>query len=140
MSLAGPLSNFVLVLVSALLIRLGMMAGVFAAPAEPVLVEVAVGTGSDFWANAAMGISILFSLNLILGILNLFPLPPLDGSGAITLLMRRETAAKFRHVVRQPGLSLFGLLAVWYLFWPVFKPIWLFALNLLYPGQNYQPV
>ena len=55
----------------------------------------------------------------MLALLNLLPLPPLDGSGAVTLLMNEDTAARFRRFVRNPAFTWIGLLIAWKLFGPI---------------------
>ncbi|HEV2736099.1 MAG TPA: hypothetical protein VGV85_14725, partial [Longimicrobiaceae bacterium] len=39
------------------------------------------------WASLGTVPSVLFSLDLLLAVFNLLPLPPLDGSGALPLFM-----------------------------------------------------
>src|SRR5271154_3814671 len=66
MALAGPATNFILMLIAVLAIH--------------------VANGLNFVEPSgflAMTLSFLFSLNLLLGIFNLLPAPPLDGSTAI---------------------------------------------------------
>lgn len=41
-------------------------------------------------------LSVFFSLNLLLAVFNLLPLPPLDGSGALPLFMSPEAAEGVR--------------------------------------------
>jgi len=65
--IAGPLTNIILAIVFSISLRLGGAEGLFA----PVLYYGA-------------------SINLILAIFNLLPIPPLDGSRAVSVLMPRE--------------------------------------------------
>jgi Zn-dependent protease len=51
----------------------------------------------DASALAAL-ISTVFSMNLVLACLNIFPLPPLDGSAAIALLMNESTANRYQQM------------------------------------------
>jgi Zn-dependent protease len=67
--------------------------------------------------------------------LNLFPLPPLDGSGVLTYFMTHEGTAKYQHYARR--FSLLGLIIVWHIFWPIFSPIFAAAVSMLYPGVKY---
>ena len=84
-------------------------------------------------------VSILFSLNLILFIFNLFPLPPLDGSCLYTLVVDEKKAQRIMEFMHQPGLGIIGLLVAWKLFPYVIDPIQLLVLNyILYPGSQYQ--
>lgn len=78
-SLAGPAANFVIALVFALPIRLGL-----------------IGAG-DF------GFSILLQavvMNLVLGIFNLIPIPPLDGSKILASLVSDEMMHKILSLER----------------------------------------
>jgi Zn-dependent protease len=74
-----------------------------------------------------------FSLNLILGVFNLLPLPPLDGSTGLTLFLKEETATAYQDFIAQPMLGGMGLLLAWNIFAPLSRPLFLTALNLLYP-------
>ncbi len=76
-------------------------------------------------------------MNLILLILNLIPLPPLDGSAAITLLMKPEQIERYRQLINTPGLGIVGLVLAWHLFDPIFDIVFLATINCLYPGAGY---
>jgi hypothetical protein len=67
----------------------------------------------------------------------LLPLPPLDGSGAVQLLMGRESGLKFMEFANQPALGFIGIILAWNLFDYIFDPIHLLSINLLYPGLSY---
>jgi Zn-dependent protease len=138
MSLAGPGANLVLVLASGLAIRLGVAAGIFHAPEWIGMTQVVAAHGAGAAATLATLLSISFTLNLLLLVFNLIPLPPLDGSGAIGLLLPEEAARSLRRLLWvNPHLSLLGLLGAWFLIEPLFHPIHLLAVNLLYPGVRY---
>jgi len=84
-------------------------------------------------------LGVFFSMNLLLAALNLIPLPPLDGSAAIPLLLPAGAAARYQQFLfGNPALGLIGMLAAWQLFRFVFQPIFLIAVNLLYPGTAYR--
>jgi Zn-dependent protease len=135
MALAGPAANFSLMIVAAIGIRIGMLAGVFREPVSANFTHVtqAITPGAEF---AATLLSILFVLNLLLAAFNLIPVPPLDGSSAIMLLFSDEAALRYMQFTRQ-GFGFIGLFVAWYLFDKVFGYIFTFALNLLYPGAHY---
>lgn len=136
MALAGPAANLLLAVASGILIRAGVVFGWFApAPGRTLdaLVQVGGQTGGGL-ALAATFLSIFFLLNLILLTFNLLPLPPLDGSGAISLLLSDELALRYRHALRHPALALAGILIAWKIFWPIFTPVLVFAIWLVYPG------
>jgi Zn-dependent protease len=82
-------------------------------------------------------VSILFSLNLILLVFNLLPVPPLDGSEIITLFLGESTAQRYRDLMAQPTAQMIGLVLAWNLVGVVLNPVYATALNLLYPGSRY---
>jgi Zn-dependent protease len=137
MALAGPAANLLLVVVAGLLVRAGMALGLLLPPEVVTFAQVTVAAAGAS-AGAATALSILFSLNLLLFAFNLLPLPPLDGSGALGLVLPAATAARFQEFMRQPMVSILGLLVAWRLFGPLFGPLHGLALGLLYPGMVYR--
>jgi len=138
MALAGPASNFLLVIVAALLLRAGAMAGVFYPPESVEFGRLADADHSTIWAGVAPVLGVLFSLNLLLGVFNLLPLPPLDGSGAMPLLLSREGSLKYQEFLwGNPMLGWMGIFVAWQVFPLFFDPVFLGAVNLLYPGVWY---
>jgi len=137
MSLAGPGANFALTIVAALLIHAGIWMGMFAHPNSANFTRI-VASARPGAEGAATLLSVLFSLNLLLGAFNLLPLPPLDGFGAVGLFLREETARRFQALgVQVRGFSMIGLLIAWQVFDPIFDPIFTLALRALYPGYGY---
>lgn len=138
MALAGPAANLVLILLAAVAIRVGMAAGVFFPP-ESIrdsahIVGVTGGRAFEFLATV---LSILFALNLLLFTFNLLPLPPLDGSDIPFLFLNHRAAERYRAILWNPTVRLFGLLIAWRVFGEVFPAVERIAVNLLYPGANY---
>ena len=67
---------------------------------------------------------VLLFLNLLLFFFNLLPLPPMDGSAVVQLLMRHETAVRWQIAMRQPHFAMLGLIAAWAVFsrlWPTLQ-------------------
>ena len=138
MALAGPASNLVLVLLTLVIIRVGSGAGVFIAPDTVRFGEVVAGAAGSMWEGVAFVTGVFFSMNLLLAALNLIPLPPLDGSAAIPLLLPAAAASRYQMLLfSNPVLSIIGMIVVWRLFGTVFQPIFLLAVNLLHPGMTY---
>ncbi len=133
MSLAGPAANLTLAIVAAILIRVGMMVGALTRPQFFNFAHIVSGTGSDISQAAAALLSILFSLNLLLGVFNPLPLPPLDGFGAVGVLLSENGARRFQIFGMQiRRFSLLGLLIAWRVFDPLFLPIFGMALRTLF--------
>lgn len=138
MALAGPVSNLLLVVLSAIGIRLGMMAGYLQAPTSfRSLAEVVTATEPGVWEGVATVLGISFFLNLLLFAFNLIPLPPLDGSAILPLVLPQQVAERYREMMREPMWSFLGLLLAWRLFGSVFEPIKDVAVALLYPEFSY---
>lgn len=135
MAAAGPAANLLLVVLAGVALRLGLAAEVFTLPTGRLALDGLV-TPAVPWASAlAPLVSILFSLNLILFVFNLFPLPPLDGSAVYPPLISEEAARKWKSLLAaQPALSLLGLVVAWRLFGPVFLPVYRFAVSVLFFG------
>jgi Zn-dependent protease len=137
MALAGPAANLLLVLLAALAIRLGMLFGVFAAPQEVTWTHVTAAPSAGLAIGPAIAVSILFSLNLILLIFNLLPLPPLDGSEILGLFLNDRTAERYREFMAQPVAGILGLVVAWNVIDVILGPVQRLALMLLYPGTAY---
>ncbi|MGZ4965081.1 MAG: site-2 protease family protein [Limisphaerales bacterium] len=138
MAMAGPASNFLLMLVAAGLVRLGIAGGWFELPAQisaAHIVEATAGHGVPLLA--ATLVSIFFSLNLLLFIFNLIPFPPLDGSSIPLLFLSNEGAVKYWTMLRAPGMNMIGLIIAWRLFDVVYPAIHLFCVNTLYTGLGH---
>lgn len=137
MALAGPAANLILVIIAAIVIRVGMLMNVFSPPETITFSHVVDTAGSGFQVGIGIILSILFTLNLILFVFNLMPLPPLDGSALIPLLLNEEHAYYFKQFISRPAVSIVGLLIAWQIFGFLFDPIHTLALNLLFPGYHY---
>ena len=130
MAAAGPASNFVLAIMAGILIRSGISLG-WLSPGSPGFDSFVVAAEGGPMQVAAAMLSILFSLNLLLGVFNLFPIPPLDGHAVLPLFLPEKWAAAYSDWMRQPMLSLVGLVVAWRLIGTVFYPLWWGALKLL---------
>jgi len=139
MALAGPGGNLILVLAAALAMRLGMATSVFAPP-DAVSFDriVAAAQSGGIWSAVATLTSVLFSLNLLLALFNLLPVPPLDGSGAVTVLMSQAAGRRYQEVIfTHRALAFVGILLAWRFFDSLFQPVWLAAVNLLHTVVQY---
>ncbi len=137
MALAGPASNFALMLLAAIAIRVGVAVGYLQPPYSVNYATVTSAAHSSEPTFVATALSIAFVLNLLLGTFNLLPVPPLDGYAGIMLLMPRDTALRYLDWTRQSGFAMIGLLIAWTAFGKIFNAIFMLALQLLYPGIHY---
>jgi Zn-dependent protease len=139
MALAGPGANALLLILTAVLIRVGVGMGDLTAPSSVNLTQVVIALDPE--AGLAPGVAFLlsafFTMNLVLLVLNLIPVPPLDGSGALPLLLSKEWGERYRDFCAQPGFGIAGILVAWMLFGEILFPTFLAAVNLLYPELHY---
>jgi len=82
-------------------------------------------------------VSILLSLNLILLVFNLLPLPPLDGSQVLAMFLSDASMRRFQQTMAQPPAQLISLIVAWRLLAFILPPVRVLVLNLLYPGSTY---
>ena len=120
MALAGPATNYSLMLIAAIGLRLGWSMG--------WLHEDRLTGRPDFASNV---LSAFFSLNLLLGTFNLLPVPPLDGSTGIMLFMSENRAQRYLDWLRGNSYAIVGLLVAVLAFPYVYRPINATAIYLL---------
>jgi Zn-dependent protease len=137
MALAGPLANLVVVVAAGLIIHLGMAMHLFYAPDRLNLSHIVACHQGGTQAAMATLLSIVFSLNVLLFTFNLIPLPPLDGSGIVPILLSRERAIAYMDFIHNSHLSFIGILIAWKAFDYIFDPVHLLFIHLLYPGYGY---
>ena len=135
MALAGPVSNLLLCLSAAVVIRIGLHAGWFEVPVQVAGATHIVAAAHEGMAEfAAVLLSICFYLNLLLFAFNLVPLPPLDGSSVPLICLSETAAAKYSAFMRSPGIAIFGMVLAWQVFGQVAPNLYHWGLQALYPG------
>jgi Zn-dependent protease len=138
MALAGPGANIALVLLSGILLRIGAMTGVFYAPDSVSFGSLAASDAGALWEAIGTTLSAFFSMNLLLATLNLLPFPPLDGSGALPLLLNKSATTKYQEFLwSTPMLGMLGIMVAWRVCDFMFDPIFTKVVSLVYPGVSY---
>lgn len=130
---AGPAANFVLVLLTAFAIRFGIARGYFTLPGGGITLETLATAPSGAAQGLALFLSVLFSINLILGCFNLIPLPPLDGFAIVPLVLSDRVRGKWFELFSGGG-ALMGLIIAWVLFDRLMPSVFRAVLELLYTG------
>jgi Zn-dependent protease len=132
-SLAGPAANFTLCLIAWIVMKAGLSFG-WLTPA---------GNDSHYWelVTASAGslgepvgalLSVVFFENFFIGLFNLLPIPPLDGSSLILLILPEEQAEAFFAWRARLGFVLpFALFMLSGFFWEIAYPLYGMAVRAL---------
>jgi Zn-dependent protease len=121
-SVAGPVSNFMIATVALLLLGVISLSSVAGHTLVMGLVEGGDGAGSDsILAPVAVLLFAFMTINIVLAVFNLIPIPPLDGSH----VLRHFLSDPIRAVYDRIGF--FALLALVYLggglLWSLIRPV-----------------
>ena len=109
MAMAGPAANFALMFIAVVGIQAGRALHLF--------------SNQGGGAFAFQLLYVMFLLNLLLGIFNLVPAPPLDGSSAVMIFMGDAAARRYINRMRSGNWGLLGLLAAIILFRYAYPPV-----------------
>jgi Zn-dependent protease len=133
MAAAGPLANLALAALSGAILRLGVELGWFL-PVPTSTFELARAVDGGIGAGAIQVLSWIFSLNLVLFVFNLIPVPPLDGASVIGLFLSEQNARRLQEWMAQPMLAFGGLVLAWLLMRRIVWPVLGAAVDVLYLG------
>ncbi|HEY9154250.1 MAG TPA: site-2 protease family protein [Opitutaceae bacterium] len=135
MAMAGPAANLVLAVISLWLLRLGLEWHWFLPLHATTAGHLAIAEFDGPIENLAHFLSIGVSLNLLLCVFNLLPIPPLDGSSLPLLLLPRDLAISFFEMLRSPIVQTIGLMVIYRSSLSWFSPLLGRAADLLYYGM-----
>ncbi len=132
MSLAGPLSHLIPALFSFVIMLIGLRSGWFVigfVEGSRYLVAPAGGDNALLSAVCLL-LHVLFTLNIVLLVFNLLPIPPMDGSEFWYLFIKREED-RLRWRYNFNSYSMAGILLAWYVFPKVFPIVYTFFIRML---------
>jgi Zn-dependent protease len=112
MALAGPATNYLLMLLAAVGLRVGLSLGWLRA--------YSTAGHADFAYSVLLA---FFFLNLFLGTFNLLPIAPLDGSAGIMIFMNERRSQRYLDWLRGNNFGIVGLLAAVLVFPYIYRPI-----------------
>jgi len=124
MAMAGPAANFAIALVSWCGLKLGLLAGTFVPGDGWRFSDAVVAVEPGIWAVIASLLSIGFSLNVLLGVFNLLPLPPLDGSALPLFFLHGEIARSYQRFSRSAAPAMLGIFVAWQFFPRIYRPVY----------------
>jgi Zn-dependent protease len=138
MSLAGPAANFMLAIIGIIVMKALLAAQIFEVPYAISFTELVREAGEpragSLLSGLAMALSVLVNLNVLLGLFNLLPIPPLDGAGVAEGLFPNSLGRLYDQMREIPVLQIVGLLIAWNIFPAVGGPAFGFILGLVHSG------
>lgn len=132
-SAAGPISNFILMVLAFVIMKVLIVAGILTLNREYRTIYDVIGPSPGqpaFVQPLALFLGVTLMLNLALGVFNLIPIPPLDGSHVLEELLPAPMAQAYEQIRPYGFLLLMGLLYLGVLNY-IFQPISIFVLRLL---------
>jgi len=141
MSAAGPGGNLLIATLAFVALKTLLAAGAFVPPQNinfQRLVEPRVGTPeASILYPLAFLLSVALSLNVLLCLFNLLPLPPLDGAGILQGLLPDRYGNLIEGLRRNPMMSLVSLMIAWQVMDVFYHPAFEALYRLLHPGVTY---
>src|SRR5688572_10233881 len=108
MAAAGPAGNLAIAVLAFAILKVGLATGWFL-PADRATYETLV-IGTSGPNGITTFLSMLVMLNVLLGIFNLLPLPPLDGAAVASIFLPPAARARVSEFMSSGMMSLLGLL------------------------------
>jgi Zn-dependent protease len=131
-AVAGPAANLILALLAFVAMFIGAKNGVFHETRIPYFHEFVVGEKGTAWEFVGYVVSLVFYLNLFLAVLNLMPVPPLDGSNIPLFFLNDRAADQYQQILRQPRMFLVSIVLLVRFFPFVFLPIYAWVVRFSY--------
>ena len=138
MAAAGPAGNLMIAILAFVLIKAGLLAGIFAAPSSANFSRVIVSATAGDADFVATILSVFLMLNVLLGVFNMLPLPPLDGGSVFSIFLPEDLGRRVREFQSNGSFSIIGLLVAWRLFPMLTGPLFSTVLKLVHPDASYQ--
>jgi Zn-dependent protease len=129
-SAAGPLSNFILATVAFIIIKVLIVSGVLFLNGGYYTLVMPAPDQPTLMAPLAVFLSVMLMLNVLLGVFNFIPVPPLDGSHILEELLPSGMAEAY-YQIRPFGYILLYLLMFLGVFTAIFRPVYQGVLFLL---------
>jgi Zn-dependent protease len=134
-SAAGPISNFIIATVAFIIIKVLLMNGIvrraYLGDGGPFNIIVPTVADSAYMMPIVTLLSIFLLLNVTLGVFNLIPIPPLDGSHVLESLLPPAMAEAFEQIRPYGFFILLALMWTPVLGW-IIGPVFSFVMALLF--------
>lgn len=129
-SAAGPISNFILAAVAFIAIKVLLTTGTLYLRGGYYTLVQPLAEQAGFMAPLSVLLSVMLLLNIGLGVFNLIPVPPLDGSHVLEELLPASMAEAYNQVRPYGFMLLYGLMFLG-VFGAIFVPVKQFVIMLL---------
>ena len=129
-SAAGPISNFILATVAFIVIKALIISGVVYVRGGYYSLVEPLAEPAGLMAPLSVLLSVMLLLNIGLGVFNLIPVPPLDGSHVLEELLPASMSEAYNQVRPYGFMLLYGLMFLG-VFGAIFVPIYRFVIILL---------
>jgi Zn-dependent protease len=129
-SAAGPTSNFILATIAFVIIKALMLSGVLFLNGGYYDLVAPMPGQPAFMAPLSVFLSVMLMLNVLLGVFNFIPVPPLDGSHVLEEMLPRGMAEAY-YQIRPFGFILLYALMFLGVFNAIFVPVYRAVLYLL---------
>jgi len=131
MALAGPVSNLLVALCCLLIMYIGLSSEIFY-PGPHDYVQLVTAEKGSMLVGLSTLLSMLLFMNLLLFVLNIMPIPPLDGSAVIPLFLSARQTQRYQNIIHQPAVSMIGMISIFMLIKYIFPPVHALAVHVLY--------
>jgi Zn-dependent protease len=122
MALAGPGANLLILVTGVIIVKVGITSGVFSIPPESHFSRLIISESENgILANLCFFLSVFCSMNLLLVVLNILPLPPFDGSEIISFFLTPSQYFRYKQFINQPLYGFLGIFIAWNLLGPLFR-------------------
>jgi len=122
-SAAGPISNFILAAIAFIIVKALLMSGILILRGGYYTLVMPMPGEAAFMAPLAVFLSVMLILNVSLGVFNLIPVPPLDGSHVLEEVLPGGMAEAY-YQIRPFGFILLYLLMFLGVFGAILTPIY----------------
>ena len=84
-----------------------------------------MGEKGTAWEYVGYVVSLMFTLNVFLAVLNMMPVPPLDGSNVPLFFLNGRAADAYQQFIRQPWMFIVTIVIIFQLFPQIYAWIYI---------------
>jgi len=131
MALAGPVSNLIIALICIVVMFIGLKIGMLS-PGTDIYLQVVTAEKGSMLSSLTWLLSMLMLMNLLLFVINILPIPPLDGSSVVPLFLSENQARRYQAFIYNPIFSIAGMFFIFFIIRFIFPPVHSLAISIIY--------